>query len=248
VAYLALVNLLLGAFNLLPALPMDGGRVLRSLLALAMPHERATRVAGAVSRVAAVLLGLVGLMSGNVFMLFVAFFVFVGVQSETRQTMVLRVLGRVSVRDLMTRDVKTVPPWLPVSELTRIMLDEHHLGFPVLDERGQLVGMVTLRELPSTNPAARVGEVMQRNPPTIAEDAPAVEAFRVLGQRPRSRLIVTDQQGRITGIITSSDIIRAIQVPTAGLDWESPGDGAETLHAGRPDRVVSETTPPLSRD
>jgi predicted transcriptional regulator len=159
------------------------------------------------------------------FMLFIAFFIFVGVQGETRQTMVLRTLDGVRVAELMTREVKTVPPWLPVSELTRIMLDEHHLGFPVVDERGELVGIVTLRELTSTNPMARVGEIMRHNPPTIGEDAPAVEAFRILGQRPGTRLLATDYQGRITGIITSSDIVRAIQVRTVGMDWESPASG-----------------------
>jgi Zn-dependent protease/predicted transcriptional regulator len=233
VAYLALVNLLLGAFNLLPALPMDGGRVLRSLLALAVPHDRATRIAGVTSRVVAVLLGLSGLAYGNMFMLFIAFFIFVGVQSETRQTMVLRMLDGVRVGELMTREVKAVPPWLPVSELTRIMLDEHHLGFPVVNERAELVGIVTLSELTSTNPMARVGEIMRRNPLTIGEDAPAAEAFRILGQRPGTRLLVTDDQGRITGILTSSDIVRAIQVRTVGMDWEGPASGERPPWNGR---------------
>ena len=112
-----------------------------------------------------------------------------------------------------------MPPWLTVGELTRIMLDEHHLGFPVVDEWDVLVGMVSLRELTSSNPMARVGEVMVRSPLTINEDASAVDAFRMLGQAPGSRVIVTDDSGRVTGIITSSDLIRAIQVRTLGLAW-----------------------------
>src|SRR5204862_6486421 len=131
--------------------------------------------------------------------LFTAFFIFVGVQGETEQIMRMEVLSGLRVSDLMTRDLKTVPPWLTVGELTRIMLDEHHLGFPVVDERDVLVGMVSLRELASTNPMARVGDVMIRNPLTVHEGATAVDAFRTLGEG--SRLIVTDGSGRITGII-----------------------------------------------
>jgi Zn-dependent protease len=219
VAYLALVNLLLGAFNLLPALPLDGGRVLRSLLALAMPHAKATRIAAGVSKVVAVMLGIYGLVGGNMFLLFIAFFIFVGVQGETQQSVVLEMLSGLRVNDLMTRDLKTVPPWLSVGELTRIMLDEHHLGFPVVDERDVLVGVISLRELTSTNPMARVGEVMNRNPLTIHEEASAVDAFRMLGQAPGSRVIVTNGNGRVTGIISSRDLVRAIQVRTLGMSW-----------------------------
>jgi CBS domain-containing protein len=222
VGYLALVNLLLGAFNLLPALPLDGGRVLRSLLALAMPHAKATRIAGGVSKVVAVMLGIYGLAGGNMFLLFIAFFIFVGVQGETQQSVVLDVLAGLHVSDLMTRELKTVPPWLTVGELTRIMLDEHHLGFPVVDEREQLVGLVTLRDLPSSNAAARVGEVMNAAPTTISEDASATDAFKALGQLAGSRLIVTDRNGRMSGIITGSDLMRAIRVRTLGREWSLP--------------------------
>jgi predicted transcriptional regulator len=133
--------------------------------------------------------------------------------------MVVELLEGVRVRELMTREVKTVPPWLTVGDLTRIMLDEHHLGFPVVDERGVLVGLVTLRHLTSTNPMARIGDVMDRDPLTIADSARAVDAFRTLGQTPGSRLVVTDGEGHIVGIITSSDLVRAIQVRTLGLEW-----------------------------
>src|SRR5215208_3104111 len=75
--YLASTHVLLAVFNMLPALPLDGGRVLRSLLALRMPHLRATQVAATVSKFLAIALGLFGLLSGNLMLVAVAFFVYV---------------------------------------------------------------------------------------------------------------------------------------------------------------------------
>jgi Zn-dependent protease/predicted transcriptional regulator len=222
VAYLAVVNVMLGAFNLLPALPLDGGRILRSLLALAMPHVRATRATAVVSKVVAVGLGLLGLMGGNLFLLFIAFFIFIGVQGETRQSVASNLLDGLSVGDLMSRDVKSVHPWLGVADLTSIMLDERHLGFPVVDEGGRLVGMVSLRELTTTprpRPGALVRDVMVHEPPLVREDAPAESALQRLGTDTMNRLIVIDAAGNVVGIVTGADLMRAIQVRALGEGW-----------------------------
>jgi Zn-dependent protease len=218
VAYLATLNIFLGAFNLLPALPLDGGRVLRSLLALGMPHLRATRIAAVVSKAIAVLLGITGLLSQNLFLVFIAFFIYLAVQGETQHSRIVEMLDGLRVRHLMTRDVKAVPPTLTVAELTRLMLDEHHLGFPVI-ENGQPIGMVTLRELASTKADALVGEVMIPDPPTAVEDEPALDAFSRLTQSSLGRMIVVDGSGNLVGIVTTGDIMRAIKIRTVGLDW-----------------------------
>ncbi|HYE62106.1 MAG TPA: site-2 protease family protein [Phycisphaerales bacterium] len=221
-AYLALVNVMLGAFNLLPALPLDGGRILRSLLAMAMPHSKATRIAAVISRVIAAGLAVLGLMTGNLFTVFVAVFIFLGVQGERRHSIVEGTLEGLRVSDLMSRDVRYVHPWMTVSELTSVMLDEHHLGFPVLDEQGKLVGLISLRELtrsPRPSPGALVGEVMVSPAPTISEVAAATEAVRQLGVDTHARLVVVGRDGGVAGIITGADIMRAIQVRTLGEEW-----------------------------
>jgi Zn-dependent protease/CBS domain-containing protein len=224
-SYLTLINVVLGVFNLLPALPMDGGRILRSLLALAMPHAKATRIAAVVSRVLAVGVAILGLMTGNMFTLFVALFIFLGVQGERRASLVDSTLEGLRVSDLMSRDVRYVHPWMTVSELTSVMLDEHHLGFPVMDEQGRLVGLISLRELtrsPRPSPGALVREVMVSPPPTIPAGADAAEAMRRLGGaglQSLSRLVVVDAGGNVVGIITGADLMRAIQVRTLGAEW-----------------------------
>lgn len=225
-AYLTLINVVLGAFNLLPALPLDGGRILRSLLALAMPHGKATRIAGVVSRVIAVGLAVLGVWTGNFFAVFVAAFIFLGVKGERRQSLMEGTLEGVRVGELMSRDVRHVHPWMQVSELTGVMLDEHHLGFPVLDERGRLAGLISLRELtrsPRPGPGALVGEVMVSPAPTIGADAPAMEAVRQLGGGggldTMSRLVVIDEDGAVVGVLSGADVMRAVQVRALGREW-----------------------------
>ena len=107
---LSLVNLVLATFNLLPALPLDGGRVLRSLLALAMPYVRATAISAGISKVLALLLGLSAFFTGSLFAVAIAVFIWLAVNAETRQSVVETLLKGVRVGDLMVRDVETVSP------------------------------------------------------------------------------------------------------------------------------------------
>ena len=140
VAYLMYMNVILGGFNLMPALPLDGGRVLRSLLAARMPWLQATRIAGDLSRLIAIVLGIVGFISLNVFLMLIALFVYMAVSRETQMAAVADVLRDIRVEDVMTREVRSVPPDMTASQLKEKMLSERHLGYPVVDQLGKLVG------------------------------------------------------------------------------------------------------------
>jgi CBS domain-containing protein len=221
---------------MLPALPLDGGRVLRSLLAMKMSHLQATEISAAVSKFLAVALGIFGLLGGGIFLIFIAFFIYIAVNSETQHSLIVQMLRGMRVRDLMSRDVQSVRPDMTVAELTQRMLRERRLGFPVIDDRGSLVGVVTLRDLHNSAPDARVSDVMTAEPRTIPEDAPAVEAFRQMSQNNFGRLIAIDRDGQISGIITTTDVMKTIQVQTVGLQW----DGQRSAAA---DRWAQELTP-----
>lgn len=210
--YLAVLNVVLAVFNLLPALPLDGGRVLRSLLALAMPHGQATRIAGAISKTLAVILGLVGFLYFNIFLMLIAFFIYMAVSAETQMGRVEDMLRGVRARHLMNPQVRTVGPGLPVSDLLQRMLADRHMGFPVVDESGALRGLVTLEQAHGKNPAATVESVMAADVPTVASDAPGMEVMRLMGGNGLNRVVVLGPDGRIAGIITKRDVMRTILV------------------------------------
>ncbi|HEX2974162.1 MAG TPA: CBS domain-containing protein, partial [Tepidisphaeraceae bacterium] len=230
-AYIAEVNLVLAVFNLLPAMPLDGGRVLRSLLALRLPFLRATQVAASISKGLAILLGFVGLLI-NPWLILIAFFIYIAVNAETQQTLTADLLHGIGVQDLMTRDVKTVTPDLTIDELTERMLQDHVTGYPVVD--GQLVGMITLNNIQQVDPAARVGEIMSSNPVTIPLDSSALDALQRMSQNDFNRLVVTDPEGHIAGIITKTDLMRALQLRMAGLLTHHHPATADLPHSPSP--------------
>ena len=227
--YLAGMNVALAVFNMLPALPLDGGRVLRSLLALRMSHLRATQVAGGVSRFLAILLGVWGLWTLNVMLVLVAFFVYMAVRSELRTSAVTELLGGLRVGDVMGRPPVAVPSDMTVGELahTAMMLGQQQ-RFAVARD-AQLIGMVCLEDLQGrpVSPATRVEEVMRPQLPAIGPDAPALEALHRMSRNGDPTLLVVDPAGQIVGMVTNTDVLRAVQARTVGLGRGVDGrDGA----------------------
>jgi Zn-dependent protease/predicted transcriptional regulator len=220
--YLSVVNLSLALFNLLPALPLDGGRVLRSLLALYRPYLEATRTAAAISRFLAFGLGLVGLLVGNLFMALIALFVYMAASAEAEQAVFGQALEGLRVRDLMTRSVSTVPPSLTVAGLLEKMMSERHAGYPVMAE-GRLLGMIGLEDLQGAAADALVSERM-RSPLTIGEYAGALEALQRMADQGFARLAVVDQDGRLVGILSKTDLLRALQLRTLQMSLTEPRD------------------------
>ena len=221
-AYLMYMNVILATFNLLPALPLDGGRVLRSLLALRMPYLQATQVSARLSKFLAIMLGLGGFLSLNFFLMLTAFFIYVAVSGESNIATVAEMLRGIGVRDLMTRQIKTVPLGMPVSGLIQKMFDERHLGYPVLSQSGQMVGIVTLSDIKRMRESGKreadttVEQIMSSQTSTIIENASALDAFHQMSQNNFGRLVVVDSQARMLGIISKTDLVRAIQIRMVG--------------------------------
>jgi CBS domain-containing protein len=236
--YLMVMNVVLAVFNLLPALPLDGGRVLRSLLALRMDPLRATQVAGAVSKFIALALALWAIYPLKPMLLLIAFFIYMAVNAETQQSMIEYMLRGIRVRELMNRGVVTVPPDATVGDVLSLMMREHHLGFPVVED-GRLLGMIDLKQVQGVPPEAPVAQVMSRRLSMIDQDAPALEAFTKMGRTGFGRLIAVDREGRMVGIITKTDLMRAIQVrlaasaPRDASDLREPFERDEELEPVR---------------
>ncbi len=142
---LLVANVFLVLFNLLPAFPMDGGRVLRALLAMKLNYARATRIAARIGQGMAVVFGFAGLF-GNPMLLLIALFVWVGAAQEAAATEMKSSFSGAAVRDAMLTDFKTLAPGDTLRDATRLLLAGSQQDFPVVD-RDALVGILTHRDL-----------------------------------------------------------------------------------------------------
>ena len=240
-AYLALLNIALAAFNLLPGFPMDGGRVLRALLARTRTHARATQLAANVGKAFAFLLVLVGLLIPNLFFVLIAFFIYMSAAGESQQAVTKAALQGVAVERVMTltEDIDAVTPETSIAELTERMFNERHTGYPVLSE-GELVGMVTLTDAQTVREverdAFRVEEVMSHDLYTIPADADAMDALSVMQSEGVGRLPVVDLRGEFVGLVSRTDLMTALTIlrssgagAAADITPQSPRSSEESL-------------------
>jgi len=206
----AYINLVLGGFNILPAFPMDGGRVLRAWLAERQPYLQATHTAVQIGKIFAIAMGIIGLISP--FLIIIAFFIYIAASDEERQTTITQTLAGIKVRDIMTTEVVTVPPSMTIAQLIEVMFQSKHASFPVV-ENGTLVGLITFGNVHHV-PANRrddimVGNIMTRNVEPAKPDDDASEAFMKLAQQ-RLGSIPVLEVGNVVGIVTQKDVTSAM--------------------------------------
>jgi Zn-dependent protease/CBS domain-containing protein len=223
--YNGLINVALGAFNLIPAFPLDGGRVLRgSLWRSSKNLISATKNATRVSEILSLLMIASGLLLivftadlvNGVWIIFLGWFIRSGAETSLRQTQMTEALHGVSVGDIMTRNPLTVGPGVTVQGLVNDYFLVHpHGGYPVV-ENGRLQGVVTMSSVRSIPRERRESEtVAQAMVPlqrvvTIGPMASAAEATQKMATKQIGRLIVTDGDS-VLGIITREDVMKAIK-------------------------------------
>lgn len=212
VLYTAYMNVLLAVFNMIPALPLDGGRVLRSLLHLRMSRLRATQISAGISRALAIALGLLGLLIFNLFMILIAFFIYMAVTAETRYALFSETLSRFRVVDLMSQPVASVTPDSTIDEVLQKMLAGARLAFPVKTVDGDFVGQITIDQVQRTPPEQKVANVMEAPPEAISLDTSANELFDRMIRDNQHRLLVVNAEGYVVGIVTKTDLMRALQI------------------------------------
>ena len=214
VAYLVTANLTLGLFNLVPAFPMDGGRVLRAFLAMRMDYTKATAWAVKIGQGLAWLLGLYGVMSGSWTLALIAVFVYMGAGQEGRMVEVKSVLGEMRVRQAMTRQVQSLSPTDTLARAVDLTLQTFQTDFPVLDN-GRLVGLLCqdrlLAVLKQQGPDVPVSQAMRTDFPIAAPDAPLFEVQeRMSSARVRAVPVVTGE--KLIGLLTVQDINEAYRL------------------------------------
>jgi|Deesub1362B_J571_1020462.scaffolds.fasta_scaffold02519_4 Zn-dependent protease/CBS domain-containing protein len=209
------VNLLLGAFNLfIPALPMDGGRVFRSLLAFKLGFPAATEIATGIAKLIAIFMALTGVLLPNLWLIFIAFFVYIGATQEGEVSRINFMLAGLKVKDLMSTKVVTVNKDITLEEFADILFEKKHMGYPVV-EGNRLVGIITFSDL-SRVPREewsikRVGDVMTKRLITIGQDEDAFEAFIRMARAGVGRLLVVEGE-RLVGIISRTDLLRTLEI------------------------------------
>jgi len=212
--WLAIMNVVLAVFNMVPAFPMDGGRVLRALLSRNRPYAEATNTAATVAKFLAVGMALVGLL-GNPILVLIALFVYIAASSESKMTEMSEALRGISVEDLMTEEVSTVRPDDTVQELFDRMLVERHTGYPVVDGSGSPVGIVTLADAKDVQPGerdtVRIEDIITEDLVTVSPDTESFEALRIISKNSFGRLVVEENE-EIVGIISRTDLMRALEV------------------------------------
>lgn len=226
-ARLMWVNFVLVAFNVLPAFPMDGGRMLRALLAMRMNYSRATNIAGALGQMMAMLFGLIGLFY-NPFLLFIALFVFLGAEAEMQAAHLRHSLGDARVRDAMMTRFRVLSPHETVQTAVDELLAGSQECFPVADD-GALQGLLQRSDLVQAikehGAAATLADVTISKPPVTHEkdDLHAtLESMRQLN----TRALVVVRDDAIVGLISMENIAEWMMVRAAaeGLEgWDSPG-------------------------
>ncbi len=227
---LMVVNLVLVGFNLIPAFPMDGGRVLRSLLALRLPYTRATQIAAALGQGIALLFGFFGLVVvGNPFLLFIAFFVWIGAAQESSMVQMRSALGGIPVHQAMLTEVHSVSPDDTLGRAVELILAQSQPDFPVVDG-GTVVGILgrtdLLGALAREGRAARVGDVMQREFVALDPADMLEGAFQRL-QECRCHTAPVLRDGRLVGLVTMDNLgeFLAIQAALEKRGSREPGAG-----------------------
>ncbi len=213
---LAVINLFLAAFNMIPAFPMDGGRVLRALLAIKLGHVRATEIAATIGQWTAFALGFIGLLSGNYMLIFVALFVYLAAASEA-QMVSLRAMSRdVPVTAAMVTRFATLAGTEHIDSAAQTLLQTSQTDFPVVDRDQRLIGVVgrseIIRALRELGPSAPVSDVMVKDIPTIERSHRLEEAFRLLQENSVPAVGVVDYAGRLIGLVTVATVGEMLMV------------------------------------
>lgn len=214
-AYLAAANLLLGLFNLLPAFPMDGGRVLRALLAMRLDYAQATRIAAGVGQALAIGLALIGFLIGNFFLVFIAIFIWLGAGQEGGEVQSRGVLRDLTVRQAMTRTPLSLAPSDPLSRAVDLILSSEQGDFPVQDSfDDRPVGLLTredvLRGLRSHDPTAPVTVAMRTTYLTATPDESLYALKRRMLGEGGAPVVVVDAAGKLLGLLTVLDLNEAL--------------------------------------
>ena len=221
-ARLAAANVVLAAFNLIPAFPMDGGRVLHALLAMRMSEDRATQIAATIGQACAFALGFLGLF-GNPMLLFVAIFVYVAAAEEAGASRLKQGLKGLTAADLMETRITTLPLEASLQEALNCALSTEQGQFPLVDAYRKPAALVSraalLAAVQTRQPSEPAESIAQAPAVSISASARAEKAFELLQAGEGSALCVVDGSGALVGLLPRSVLAERMLIFAGGPGW-----------------------------
>lgn len=211
VGVLIVANVMLAVFNMIPALPMDGGRVLRALLSIGLGKNRATEMAATVGQVIAAGLGFLGLLAGNLILPLIALFVFIGAGQERTMARTRAMLVGLSVRDACDPHAIVLSPADPLGAVVALALRTPQAHFAVL-HGDRVIGTLSRSRLPALvaelGPGAFAAGAMDRELAEVSADLPLPDLPEALGSADGRPLVVRDEHERFVGVVGFEDLSR----------------------------------------
>jgi len=214
IGWLAIVNVTLAVFNLLPAFPMDGGRILRALLARSRPYGTATRIAARIGVLFAFLFAIVGVLNFQIILLLLAFFIYGAATTESKAVLLDELFEGLTVGDIMTRDPARVSLSTTIDEFGGQMLRDRQTVHLVVDADGIPVGVVTLDDLKTARRAdhttTTVGDIV-RDVPRVDPSADAFDTLVEL-QGDGGLDAIVQRDGELVGVLSEADYAHAMTI------------------------------------
>ena len=209
---LGFLNLVLGAFNFIPAFPMDGGRVLRALLAERMKFSQATKYAAYIGRIFGIIMVLVGFLIDPL-LIIIGVFIYIGASEEAEQTIVSTTLASVQVKDVMQSEVGSVRPDQTLAEAFEVMFQNRYHD-ALVERDGVFQGVVIWNEIIKVPKGQRdnlkVEQMPLKNISTHPEE-PVFEAYKIMTKEKIDLLPVVDKESptKVVGVLTSEAVAKA---------------------------------------
>jgi len=214
IAHIYWINLILAVFNLIPAFPMDGGRILRSLLAQKMGFRRATKIAVNFGHIFALIFGYIGIVNGHIILIIIAVFIYMAASSEELQVDIKETLKRYKIKDVSSHRFLSVNKTATLARILELMFHSHQEDFPVIED-GRMIGFVTRRDIVGAihqhGKSIAVSLIMRKNFPILRE-ADTLDSAQTIMQEHSMKALPVVKLGGVIGLVTIEDITRVYAV------------------------------------
>lgn len=218
VAYVYWLNLMLAGFNLLPAFPMDGGRILRSILAARVGYQKATRIAVNFGHIFALVFAYFGIVKFNIILIIIAVFIYMAASNEEMSVDLKETLKKFRVRDILPHDFYTLSGEATLAKVLEFIFHSHQEDFPVVED-SKMAGFITRQDIMygihHFGMNKTVKEIMRVDFPRLKDTDSLIKAQDLMQESGMRALPVVTKEGMASGVVTLEDIGRIYSVASS---------------------------------